>query len=270
MRSSADLSRIDPTTSRCTRLPSEGSSGATSSVTMARVASWASRSISPCPISPPAPVINTADLRTPLPQQENAVDYRRDDRQHGQDETTDRDHEVIDPFGFEWIEQASGDKSAGEAAGMRPVVDAAHEKTHHEHRDGPRPGLTADNARPRSAAVVHQRAEQSHDGGRCAQRLRGPDEAAQQKTRDARDRVDDDHPPGAVKLGDRGSELPNPEQIEPDVQQAAVEPRRAERRPPAMQQKNRPVPGRAENGRDLVRGGKKIQNISARREHAGP
>ena len=64
MRSSRPRSRIDPVNSRSTLPASDGSSGLTSSVTMARSPRSASRAISPWPISPPAPVMSTTGLRT--------------------------------------------------------------------------------------------------------------------------------------------------------------------------------------------------------------
>ena len=58
-------------------------------------------------------------------------------------------------------------------------------------------------------------------------------DGAQREAGDAGNGVDDDHPAGAIEIGDRRAQLADPQHVEEDVQDAAVQPARGEQRPPA-------------------------------------
>src|SRR3970282_2954394 len=71
---------------------------------------------------------------------------------------------------------------------------------------------------------------------------------------DRGDGVDDDHPPGAIELGGRGSEAPHDAHIEQDVKNASVKPARAQEGPPSAELEDRDLTARPEEKERLGAG----------------
>src|SRR5262245_22335101 len=239
-RSSSPRSRIEPVTSRSTFEAIVSSRRERSMATIARSRRSARRAISPWPISPPAPVMRTTGLRTV--SDEDGEDGG-DDRERGQAEADGGADEVIHALAFERVEPHAGEIPAGKSARVRGVVDARHQQAEHEQRDRVPGRFGANEAASAAAAVVDERAEQAEDGSGRAQRVaaareegnlrEGGEKRAEEEARHARNRVDDDHPRRAVRVGDDRSELTDPHHVEEDVQQPSVHPAGAQQRPPS-------------------------------------
>ena len=150
---------------------------------------------------------------------------------------------------------------------MRPVVDTGHDEAEEQHRDREALGLLADVRAAAAAAVVEERPDQAEDGGRGAdgdagalqeRRQEGHDagETAGGESADACDGVHDHRPPRAVEPRRGRGEVAHPQHVEQDVQHAAVEPARAQQRPPVAV---------AEHGAGAA-GAEAEQALEARRE----
>ena len=123
----------------------------------------------------------------------------------------------------------------GESARVRVVVGAGHDQPHHDEHDGQTRCLTANQAAAAFAAVVHEGADQAEDRSRRAECVAGAAQEgnrngnqtagrAEQKSADARDRVDDDRPGWTEQLHGVGPQHPDPVHVEEQMQQVAVEP----------------------------------------------
>ena len=188
------------------------------------------------------------------------VEHGRQNRQHRQREADDGDEDVIDLFRVQRIEEPPHEVAAHKSPGVGPVVDARHDEAEHAHGQRPTQGL-------RTAPSSSRRAFRSTQAHRAAQRStptrppsdrRRPAAAAEaqdtapppnwrQNPATPADHIDDDHAARTVQLAHAGRQLPDPHEVEDDVQQAAVQPRRAEHRPPAAVVEDRAGAGGAEN-----------------------
>ena len=118
-----------------------------------------------------------------------------------------------------------------------------------------------------AAAVAHQRAEQAEDRRRGPHRHPRPAEegeerrhrAAEQEPGDAGEGVEDRHAAGAVELGGERRELAQPEQVEEEVEEVAVQPPGRERGPPAAELEDQDRAARPEAGEGLG-GGREVEN----------
>ena len=157
---------------------------------------------------------------------------------------------MIDPLGFQRVEQHRHQIASRETAGVREVVDARHHHAHHTQDDGIPDGFTANEMASGSPAVVYERAEKTEDRRRRAKRVAGAaeqrqrrhvgtGERAQQKSARARHRENNHHAARAVHIGHHGPEVADPHHVEHNVQQAAMQPARAEDRPPSAGEKDR-------------------------------
>src|SRR3954464_5884884 len=163
-RSSSALSVIDPVIWRLTFFAISGSSREMSRVTMRRSPRSARRSMSPWPISPPAPVMITTGLRID-PQDEHlqhgkGQHERRKNRQRRRDQAERGADEMIHPFGFQWIEPLTRQEAADESAKVRGIVDAGHDQAKHEDRDRVVHRLRSHETAAAAPAVMDERAEQ--------------------------------------------------------------------------------------------------------------
>src|SRR5213076_3099054 len=96
---------------------------------------------------------------------------------------------------------------------------------HDEQEQRPLPVLLQDHPpedAPALPAVGDDRAEEPEDRARCTDREPYAERVGDDEARDARDREDDDEPRGPVDL-DGGAELADPEDVEQNVEQPAVE-----------------------------------------------
>ena len=84
-------------------------------------------------------------------------DDRPDDCEQRDREATHRDREVINPFGFERIEDERRHVAADEPTQVRAVVDPGEDQPHHAGDQGVLQAGLADVAGPGSAAVIDQR-----------------------------------------------------------------------------------------------------------------
>src|SRR5262249_41846060 len=123
-------------------------------------------------------------------------------------------------------EDETAEEAADEAAGVPDVVDAADQEAGHEHDHGPDPVLLEDQPPERPAPLApegDQRAEQAEDrAGRAQRQVRAP-QARGEEARDPGHGVDDDEASGTEHRLDVGAESPEPEHVEQDVEQPAVE-----------------------------------------------
>src|SRR3954470_792589 len=159
-RSSSALSLIDPVISRSTFFAISGSSREMSRVTMRRSPRSARRSMSPWPISPPAPVMMTTGLRID-PQDEHLQHGKRQhqrckNRQRRGDQAERGADEMIHPFGFQWIEPLTRQEDAHESAKVSGIVYARHDQAKQEDGDRVVHRLQTHQTAAAAAAVVDE------------------------------------------------------------------------------------------------------------------
>src|SRR5438270_1682090 len=99
---------------------------------------------------------------------------------------------MITALARQWIEERRHQITARESPRMREIVDAAHEEPEDEEDDRVLHGLTPDETAAALPAVMHERAEQTEHGGRCAHRERHADRRAEEKSAHAGDCINDD------------------------------------------------------------------------------
>ena len=75
----------------------------------------------------------------------------------------ERDKEVIGPLAAKRIKQRAREVSASESAGVSVVVNARHDETHHEERDGVSHRFRSNHRAPAAASVVDERTEKPED-----------------------------------------------------------------------------------------------------------
>src|SRR5436309_6468429 len=125
-----------------------------------------------------------------------------------------------------------GHPAAGEPPGVRPVVDPRQGEAHQEHHHRPLPELRGHRRGPAPAPVDDERGEQAEDASRRPDRGRAASQVREQETHRPGDAEHHERARRAVDFGDGGAEVPDPHQVEEDVQQSAVEIDRGEERPP--------------------------------------
>src|SRR5437867_2443148 len=165
------------------------------------------------------------------PDREPEPDQRQDDGDHGE--------QLVQPSLVAMLgerEREAGEKPAEEPAPVGPVVHTLHEEAEGKEHEGPLSVLAQHHPAEDTASLPtkgHDGPEQAEDGAGRANREGNADHVRDDEPGDARDREDDDEARGPVQLLDGGTELADPEDVEDDVKDAAVQVDRGEEGPPA-------------------------------------
>ena len=152
--------------------------------------------------------------------------------------------QVIDAFTGRW-DRATCRRGSRQRSRRHAPSCRCHEKQPENEQDDRIPHRFRIRHRAAGAAsVVNQRAKEAENRRRGADRedcaanewhagKYQPIDRAEQEAHCSGDGVDDHHAPGTVEIRHGRRQLPHPQHVEEDVQQAAVEPAGREDRPPA-------------------------------------
>src|SRR5438132_8242611 len=124
--------------------------------------------------------------------------------------------------------------ATGEAARMGPVVDRRHHEAHHEHDQRPLPDLRGERRMADPAPIDDQGGQEAEDRARGADGGMPGDRIGDQESDHPRDVEDHERTRRPPVLHHGGAEISDPEHVEEDVEQRAMQVDRGQQRPPPV------------------------------------